>query len=281
MSEAKPLPEGSYADCPNGYRIHYLDRGEGPVVVFLHGSGPGASGHSNFQGNYPEWVAAGYRCLVPDMIGFGYSDKPEDVEYPLALFVECLKQTLDVAGVSRCTIVGNSLGGAVALGLALDYPDLVAGLILMAPGGMSQRDEYLQMPAMQKMFEIYMSQGELTLASMRDLFEFGLVHNPRHVTDELLAQRMHIMALMNIQVMASMDIPFLPERLHELKCPVLAFWGANDKMMPDSGLLALTKNCPNMKMLVLSECGHWAMVEHRELFNRACLDFLARDVAGN
>lgn len=279
MSESKPLPEGRYAQCPNGQRIHYLDQGDGPVVVFLHGSGPGASGHSNFQGNYPDFVARGYRCLVPDLVGFGYSDKPDDVEYPLAFFVECLKQTLDSAGVTRCTVVGNSLGGAVALGLALAHPELVTGLILMAPGGMSQREEYMQMPAMQRMFEIYMSEGGLTSKKMRELFEFGLVYDPRHVTDELIAQRMHIMALMNIQVMATMDIPYLPERLPELQCPVLTFWGANDQMMPDSGLLAVAKHCPNMKMIVLSECGHWAMVEYQALFNLECLKFLEIEVA--
>ncbi|MAT92389.1 MAG: 3-oxoacyl-ACP reductase [Halioglobus sp.] len=276
MSQDSPLPRGHHADCPNGQRIHYLDQGEGPVVVFLHGSGPGASGHSNFKGNYPWLAQQGYRCIVPDLVGFGYSDKPEDVQYPLGFFVECLQQTLQAAGVSRCTVVGNSLGGAVAIGLALDYPDLVDGLILMAPGGMSPREDYLQMPAMQKMFEIYLSEGGVNADSMRELFEFGLVYDAAHVTDELLAERLHVMELMNTQVMLSMDIPHLAERLAELQCPVLVFWGANDRMMPENGMLALAQNCPRMKMIVLSECGHWAMVEHEELFNRECLAFLER-----
>lgn len=274
MTAPQVPPEAHYADCPNGRRIHYIDQGEGPAVVFLHGSGPGASGHSNFKGNYPKWADQGYRCLVPDLIGFGYSDKPDDVEYPLAFFVECVKQTLDIAGVSRCAVVGNSLGGAVAIGLALTYPEMVEKLILMAPGGMSPREEYLAMPGMQKMFEIYMSEGELNEGSMRELFEFGLVHNPANVTEELLAERMHIMSLMNTQVMLTMDIPDLAGRLPELKCPVLVFWGSNDRMMPDSGLLATAKQCPNMKMIVLSECGHWAMVEHEALFNQESLAFL-------
>lgn len=278
MVDSKVLPEGHYAQCPNGQRIHYIDQGEGPVVVFLHGSGPGASGHSNFQGNYPKWVAQGYRCLVPDLVGFGYSDKPDDVEYPLAFFVECVKQTLDAAGVSQCTIVGNSLGGAVGIGLALASPELINGLILMAPGGMSAREEYLQMPGMQKMFEIYMSEGALSGKSMRELFEFGLVHDPKYVTDELIEQRMHIMGLMNTQVMLAMDIPYLPDSLPDLQCPVLVFWGANDQMMPDNGILAVVKQCQKMQMIVLSECGHWAMVEYEELFNRECLAFLQSKV---
>ncbi len=278
MPESNLLPEGQYVTCPNGHRMHYLDKGQGPIVVFLHGSGPGASGHSNFKGNYPVWAEQGYRCLVPDLVGFGYSDKPENVEYPLAFFVECLKQTLDAAGVTRCAVVGNSLGGAVAIGLALAYPELVSGLILMAPGGMNPREDYLQMPGMQKMFEIYLSEGGIAAESMRDLFETGLVYDPRHVTDDLVAERLHVMSLMNTQVMMTMDIPLLAERLPELRCPVLVFWGARDRMMPDTGILAMARHCPNMKMIVLSECGHWAMVEYRDLFNRESLAFLDAEV---
>ena len=110
------LPEGEYAHCANGYKIHYLDEGEGEVVLFLHGSGPGASGHSNFKGNYPALVNAGYRCIIPDIIGYGFSDKPDDVDHPLSFFVQCIKQTLDCAGIAKCTVVGNSLGGAIAIG---------------------------------------------------------------------------------------------------------------------------------------------------------------------
>ncbi|GAB5453174.1 MAG: alpha/beta fold hydrolase [Halioglobus sp.] len=253
--------------------MHYLDAGEGPVVVLLHGSGPGASGYSNFKGNYPAFVEQGYRCIVPDLVGFGYSDKPENVDHTLGFFVECLKQTLDAAGVQRCAVVGNSLGGAVAIGLALDYPDLVERLVLMAPGGMSEREEYLQMPGMQKMFEVYLSEEGVTPVKMREMFESGLVYDRSHITDELVAERMHVMELMNGHVMVSMDIPYLPEKLSSLRCPLLAFWGANDQMMPESGLLALTRSGSNMKLIVLSECGHWAMVEHEKLFNRECLQF--------
>ena len=99
------LPEANYAQCANGFRIHYLDEGQGDVVVFLHGSGPGASGYSNFKGNYPALVAGGYRCIIPDHIGYGFSDKPTDRDHPLEFFVECIKQTLDVIGVARIAAI--------------------------------------------------------------------------------------------------------------------------------------------------------------------------------
>ena len=208
----------------------------------------------------------------------GFSDKPDDVQYPLSFFVECVKQTLDAMGVANCAVVGNSLGGAVAVGLALAFPDLVSRLILLAPGGMSQREEYMQMPAMQKMLEVYAaSDGELTEAGLREFFEFGLVYDARHITDALIAERRHVLAQMNPQVMLTMDIPYLAERLSELVCPVLVFWGANDRMMPESGLLAMARHCRAMKLILLSECGHWVMVEHEALFNRECLRFLAAD----
>lgn len=268
------LPEGNYADCANGYRIHYLDEGEGAVVVFLHGSGPGASGYSNFKGNYPPLVDAGYRCIVPDHIGYGFSDKPDDVDHPLSFFVECIKQTLDVAGVDQCTLVGNSLGGAIALGLALDYPELVEKLILMAPGGLSELSEYQQMPGMQKVLQVFSSGEPVTPAVMKDLFATGLMNNPSFATDELVAERMQIMQIMNGHVMATMKVPVLTDRLPELTCPVLGFWGLDEKMMPENGIMALARNVRHLRLILVSECGHWVMVEHEAMFNRACLDFL-------
>lgn len=274
MANKGLLPEGNYAECANGYRIHYLDEGQGDVVVFLHGSGPGASGHSNFKGNYPALVESGYRCIVPDHIGYGFSDKPDNVDHTLDFFVECIKQTLDSAGVERCTVVGNSLGGAVALGMALQHPALVEKLILMAPGGLSELHEYQQMPGMQKVFKVFGSGEPVTHEVMKDLFATGLMYDPRHATDELVDERMQIMQIMNGHVMASMKIPVLTARLPEIQCPVLGFWGMDEKMMPENGILAMAKNLKHMRMILVSECGHWVMVEHEDLFNRECVDFL-------
>ncbi len=271
------LPEGHYADCANGQRIHYLDEGAatGEVVVYLHGSGPGASGYSNFKGNYPSLVAAGYRCIIPDLVGYGFSDKPTDVDHPLSFFVECIRQTLDCAGVDRCTVIGNSLGGAVALGLALDDPQRVDKLILMAPGGLSELPEYQAMPGMQKVFKVFGSGEPVTPEVMKDLFATGLMHDPKYATDDLVAERMQIMQIMNGHVMATMSVPVLTDRLQEIQCPVLAFWGLDEKMMPENGIMALARNTPHLRLILVSECGHWVMVEHEDMFNRACLDFIS------
>lgn len=268
------LPTGHFAQCPNGHRMHYLDYGGGEVVVFLHGSGPGASGYSNFKGNVPWLVERGFRCIVPDHIGYGFSDKPEDVDYTLEFFTQCIRQTLDAAGVRRCSLVGNSLGGAIALQFALDYPDMTDKLVLMAPGGLAAKEEYFRMPGMARMGQVFASGQAVTHEVMKELFATSLMHDPKHATDALIAERMEIMKLMNSRVMATMKVPELTERLHELKMPVLGFWGVNERMMPESGILKLAKNVPDIRLVLVSNCGHWVMVEHQAMFNRMTHDFL-------
>jgi 4,5:9,10-diseco-3-hydroxy-5,9,17-trioxoandrosta-1(10),2-diene-4-oate hydrolase len=188
--------------------------------------------------------------------------------------VECIKQTLDVAGVQKCTVVGNSLGGAIALGLALDYPDLVEKLILMAPGGLSELAQYQQMPGMQKVFQVFGGGEPVTHEVMKDLFATGLMHDSQYATDELVEERMQIMQIMNGHVMATMQVPVLTDRLSELNCPVLGFWGMDEQMMPENGIMAMAKNIRHLRLILVTECGHWVMVEHEAMFNRACLDFL-------
>ena len=96
-----PIPLDQFAELDNGLRLHYLDVGSGPVVVWLHGSGPGASGYSNFKGNYPAFVDAGFRNIVLDLPGFGRSDKPADAHYDLDFFVSNLNAFLNKIGVSK------------------------------------------------------------------------------------------------------------------------------------------------------------------------------------
>ena len=85
---------------------------------------------------------------------------------------------------------------------------------------------------------------------------------------------MQIMGIMNGHVMATMQIPNLVDQLPRIECPVLGFWGTDEQMMPESGIMRLTKNIKHMRLILVNECGHWVMVEHEGMFNRACIDFL-------
>lgn len=274
MNHDKPVPEGQYVSLPSGYRIHYLDQGSGPVVVFLHGSGLGACGHSNFKGNFPALVASGFRVILPDLIGYGYSDKPADVDYPLDFFIECVKQALDRIGVTRYALIGNSLGGAIAIGFALKYPEQVEKLVLMAPGGVEEQAAYFTMPGMALMKSLFLSPTPVTRAAMKDFFIRAFVVDPDCVDDQLVEERWALMQTQNPQVVKTMKVPDMSTRLPEIACPALGFWGMNEQMMPESGILKLARGIRRLRMILVPQCGHWVMIEHAALFNRMTLDFL-------
>lgn len=273
MSEQDlPLPLGHFVTLDDGLRLHFLDEGAGPVVLWLHGSGPGASGFSNFKGNFPEFAAAGYRNLVLDLPGFGRSDKPADVQYNLEFFVKAISGFLKALEVSRCTLLGNSLGGAIALGQALDAPETVDKLILMAPGGVEDRETYFQMEGIQRMVERY-NAGPLDIDAMRQLMSLQLF-DASQLQDSLLAERVAVALHQPRNLFSTMMVPNMTERLGELRVPVLGFWGTNDRFNPVTGALKFLAHAPQARFILLNRCGHWVQVEHQSLFNRSCLDFL-------
>jgi 4,5:9,10-diseco-3-hydroxy-5,9,17-trioxoandrosta-1(10),2-diene-4-oate hydrolase len=231
----KAVPEGKYADVGDGLRVHYQELGEGPPLVFLHGSGPGASGFSNFKRNYPYFAERGFRTLAPDTLGFGYSSQPKDIDY------------------------------------GLDF--LVGKLVLMAPGGLEERETYMKMEGIRTMMSIFLSKEGITRDGMRKVFGLQLFDQSL-LTDEIIEERFQIAEHQPKRVLTSLNVPHLTPRLGELACPVFALWGMNDKFCPVSGAMRIAESCKRSRVMLLSECGHWVMVEHTDLFNRLCLDFL-------
>jgi len=267
-----PLPTGHYTTLANGLRLHYLDEGSGPVVLWLHGSGPGASGYSNFKGNYPALTDAGYRNILLDLPGFGRSDKPDDVRYELDFFVACVAEFLAQIGVTRCTILGNSLGGAIALGLALRCPQLPERLVLLAPGGVEERETYFQMPGILRMVGLF-NAGPIGLEEMRSMMSLQLFDDSI-LPEELLLERVAVAVTQPKNLFSTMLVPNMRARLGEIECPIFGFWGSDDHFNPVSGAQYIIDGARQARFIVLNRCGHWVQVEHRELFNRSCLDFL-------
>ena len=272
-NDTLPLPVGHYLTLDNGLTLHYLDIGSGPTVVWLHGSGPGASGFSNFKGNYPVFEQAGYRNIVLDLPGFGRSDKPDNVNYDLDFFVSCLSGFLDKAGIDRCTLLGNSLGGAIALGTTLAHPERVEKLILMAPGGVEERETYFQMPGILRMVEVF-AQGPMGIEEMRKVMSLQLF-DPTQLDEDLLRERAAVAVTQPGNLFSSMLVPNMTERLGEIQVPILGFWGTNDLFNPPAGAFKVLDKAPDARFVMLNRCGHWVQVEHPALFNRECIHFLS------
>jgi len=243
------------------------------VVVFIHGSGPGASGWSNFKHNVAAFQQAGFRCVVYDQWGYGKTSKPTDVDHTLDFFVSGLLALLDHLGIAKASLVGNSLGGAVALGAALASPERVEKLVLMAPGGIEARETYFAMDGIQAMVKYPMGSPEFTRDVLAKLLTL-LVFDSSIVDEELVQERWDTLQTQNAHVLATMQIPDLTDRLPEITCETLVFWGSEDKFCPASGVWKLLDASAPVQAELLNRCGHWVMTEYPALFNQRCLDFL-------
>lgn len=259
--------------------IHYTDHApigaSNGTAIFIHGSGPGASGWSNFKHNVSAFQEAGYRCIVYDQWGYGKTSKPQDVDHTLDFFVDGLVSLMDSADVANAVLVGNSLGGAVALGLALRHPERVEKLILMAPGGIESREDYFSMPGIQAMVKYPMGSPEFTKEVLAQLLT-QLVYDPVNVDDELVDERWATLETQNAHVLATMQIPDLSDQLAFIDIETLVFWGTEDRFCPASGTWKILQMKGHVQAELVNYCGHWVMSEYPELFNERCLSFLSK-----
>ena len=259
--------------------IHYTDHApigaSNGTAIFIHGSGPGASGWSNFKHNVSAFQEAGYRCIVYDQWGYGKTSKPQDVDHTLDFFVDGLVSLMDSADVANAVLVGNSLGGAVALGLALRHPERVEKLILMAPGGIESREDYFSMPGIQAMVKYPMGSPEFTKDVLAQLLT-QLVYDPVNVDAELIDERWATLETQNAHVLATMQIPDLSDQLASIDINTLVFWGTEDRFCPASGTWKILQMKGNVQAELVNYCGHWVMSEYPDLFNERCLSFLSK-----
>lgn len=257
-----------------GHEIAIAEAGSGPAVVFIHGSGPGASGASNFRDNWPAFVAAGYRVILPDLIGYGASSKPEGIDYTLQLFTDTLYEALRAHGVEKAVLVGNSLGGGVAIQMTLDHPEFAERLILMAPGCIEEQASYFTMPGIAKMVSGF-GGPDFNLDEQRRLVS-NLVHPSfaGKIPDALVQERFAVARTQPKDVLARMRTPNLGPRLGALEQPIFVMWGLQDEFCPESGSRHFLVAGCDVRVMTFNNVGHWVQVERSEEFNRYCIEFM-------
>lgn len=259
-----------------GYDIHVQETGnpDGPAVVFLHGSGPGASGASNFRGNIDAFVEAGFRVILPDLIGYGASSKPEGIDYTLQLFTDSAYDALRQLGVGKAHLVGNSLGGGIALQMALDHPEFVAKLVLMAPGCVAERESYFVMPGIAKMVSSF-GGPDFNLGEQKRLVS-NLVYPDfaAKIPDALIEERFAVARTQPKDVLVRMRTPDLSPRLAEIDKPIFVLWGLNDEFCPEAHARLFLEHCSDVRAITFGRTGHWVQVERAAEFNAYAVEFL-------
>ena len=274
---ATPIPEGRYHRLRSGLRLHFTEIGTPsttkPSVLFIHGGGPGASGYSNFKRNLPVIAAAGYHVVAPDLLGYGLSDKPDDIDYTSTLHLGTLRELVAALGIASVVPLGNSLGGNIALEYALDYPESVPALALTAPGGVAHPATFWGETEGGRALAAYGQDAPLGEDAFRELMSL-LVHTASTVDDALMSERYAVSLMQPRCVFTSIRVQPTWERLHEIECPILCFWGADDRCLPHRLALVLLEKCLDVKLVISNGAGHWYMLELPDDFNRELIDFL-------
>ncbi|WP_123023741.1 alpha/beta fold hydrolase [Mycolicibacterium stellerae] len=272
----------------NGKPIFAAEAGTGPAVVMLHGGGPGASGVSNYSRNI-DALARHFRVIVPDMPGYGRSAKGVDHDDPFGYLAAAIRGLLDGLGIDTAHLIGNSLGGAAALRLALGTPWRVGKLVLMGPGGIGTT-RGLPTAGLKSLMSYYGGDGP-SRAKLETFIRTYLVYDGASVPDDLIDLR--YAASIDPEVVADPPLrrPSGPSalrtlwrmdltrdrRLKELQTPTLVLWGRDDKVNRPSGGPKLANLMPNAELVMTSHTGHWMQWERAELFNQLVADFLSSD----
>jgi 4,5:9,10-diseco-3-hydroxy-5,9,17-trioxoandrosta-1(10),2-diene-4-oate hydrolase len=266
----------------NGKEVFVADTGAGPPAVLLHGGGPGASGVSNYSRNI-EALAHNYHVIVPDMPGYGRSAKGVDRADPFGYLADHIRGMLDVLGIDRAHLVGNSYGGACALRLALDTPHRVDKLVLMGPGGVGTT-RGLPTNGLKSLLGYYNGDGP-SLDKLRTFIRTYLVYDGDAVPESLIQTRYQssidpevvanppLQRPSSLRALWRMDFTRDP-RLAKLATPTLVIWGRDDKVNTPSGAAMLGRRMPNADVLLTANTGHWVQWERADFFNAVTTAFL-------
>jgi 4,5:9,10-diseco-3-hydroxy-5,9,17-trioxoandrosta-1(10),2-diene-4-oate hydrolase len=262
-------------------RVHYHELGDAtaPVLILIHGSGPGASGWSNYSKN-AEAMAEHFRVIIPDCPGFGQSDmKPLDAKVP-SWWSEIMLSLMDSLGIAKAHFVGNSMGGMITLKIAMDQPERIDRMILMGPGGGHPVFSTWPSPGIINLVTAYEGEG-ITTDKVKGFISQSLF-NQSLMTDELLETRFQAASDPRIVAQPPMrpgpggppEDLWRDVRLTRLPHETLIIWGREDRVLPLDNAMILLKQIPRARLNVFPQCGHWAMWECPEEFNRVVLSFL-------
>jgi pimeloyl-ACP methyl ester carboxylesterase len=256
-----------------GSEVYVVDAGEGPGIVLLHGFGDTAD---SWRRILPR-LAAGNRVVGLDIPPFGRSSAPPPINGTSLVewYPQCLRELTEVLGLERVTVVGHSLGGAIALGFALEQPDAVDRLGLIAPAGLGQGapwwwhavagrpinwGAFLRLPNPVA--------GQAIKAGVRNFLEASLVYDARgmeDVIDQFVALhggRRELEQLLGIgrSLITGYDGTLI-QRAGELQCPVTLIWGREDRLAPAEHAEAFAAAVPQADVHLLERCGHYPQIE--------------------
>ncbi len=257
-----------YDVAVDGLQIHLAEAGEGPPLLLLHGLGVT---HETWAPTIAA-LAARWRVIAPDLPGHGRSSKP-DAPYTIDFFAGVVRSLGRALGVEQAVVIGNSMGGRIALELAIAYPRFVRALVLAAPA----TDFAPIGRVLAALMDVVVRPGVLRVALPRAM-AWG-VYDPRAVPtlprptvalareDFLHHARAVRRSLAGVLAAESPDLARVTQ-------PVQLVWGEQDRLVPALFGRGLRRRLPHARLAVLPRCGHFPMLERPAEFHRLTTDFL-------
>jgi pimeloyl-ACP methyl ester carboxylesterase len=267
-------PEIGLSVDVDGITTNYHRSGSGPVVLLVHGSGPGVSAFANWRLTMPT-LAEHFDVIAPDIVGFGFTDRPEGFDYSLESWRAHLLGFADALELETFSIVGNSFGGGLAISMAAHAPDRVERLVLMGACGVS-------FPITDGLDRVWGYEPSLaTMRGLLDIFAF----DPAYATDELAELRYAASVRPGFQESFSAMFPAPRQRwvdalatpedvIADLPHRTLVVHGRDDRIIPLSNAFRLLELIDDAQLHVFGRCGHWTQIEHAQEFNALVADFL-------
>ncbi|MDD9841332.1 MAG: alpha/beta hydrolase [Alphaproteobacteria bacterium] len=252
-----------------------IKEGADNAAVFLHGSGPGVSAWANWRANLPI-ISQTRRVIAPDIIGFGYTKRPADNNYNMALWRQHLLAILDTLELNEVDLIGNSFGGALALSFAVAHPARVRRLVLMGSGGL----DFELTKGLDRVWG-YQPSAE-NMQELLDIFAF----NKALITPELVELRYKASIQPGFQESYGRMFPAPRQEgirkiatdeadIRSLKAKTLIIHGQEDKVIPVSSSLRLLALIEGAELHIFRNCGHWTQIEYAPRFNNLVEGFLS------
>jgi 2-hydroxy-6-oxonona-2,4-dienedioate hydrolase len=266
------------------WKLHYNEAGEGYPVIMLHGTGPGATGWSNFSRNV-EGLAGKYRMIALDSPGWGGSDTIDPtVENRNLVNAEAVKLLMDELGLEKAALVGNSMGGGTTLQFCALYPERLSHMITMGSGIFGSPNVFTPGGLTEGIRIIVETYKNPTPENFRRLVSI-MVYDSSFVTDELCQMRSDnaLKSQANLDnwlkgfgpgAKPGMAPGELSAKIAAYKGPSLFIHGRDDRVVPMENTLRLVSTVENSAAHIFNKCGHWCQIEHAEAFNALLDGFL-------
>ncbi len=273
--EQNANPEIGRTVVAAGVETNCHDTGSGRPVMLLHGSGPGVTAWANWRLVIPP-LSQSFRVIAPDIVGFGYTSRPDGFAYNLEHWVEHAIGVLDALEIEKCSVIGNSFGGALTLAMAVKHSKRLDRITLMGATGLS----FELTPGLNAVWGY-----EPSVENMRALIEM-FAYDKAIATEDLVRMRYEASIRPGYQESYANMFPAPRQRhidemsqnentLRRLSHETLIIHGREDKIIPVESSIRMSELIPKSRLHVFEKCGHWTQIEKTENFCSLVHNFLS------